>query len=356
MPATNQKPLWRRWHWYKVPLFMVSLLLFILAITLMKDGSRALGPLVQESLAVTNFADALGFGWLFSYVIMSGSPVAGAALTLFDAGAVDKIGSFAMITGSRLGGSFIVLFIGFIYVLRGRNRGTSLGMGLLSLNVAATVQILALIFGIPMLAYGILDAFHLGSGAALTGLTEKLLDPISQALNASLPEWAVFVVGLGIIMVSFNLFDRCLPQMTLKESGVGTISRLVYKPWVMFTLGGLVTLISMSVSVSLSILVPLSDRGFVRRENVVPYIMGANISTFIDTLFAAVLLDNATAFTIVLVEMVALTIASMLILLVNYPAYEQSMLRLVDWAIHDNRNLTVFMLAIFLIPIVLMLF
>ena len=51
---------------------------------------------------------------------------------------------------------------------------------------------------------------------------------------------------------------------------------------VMFTLGALITAISMSVRLSLSILVPLSHRGFIRRENVIPHNMGANITTFID--------------------------------------------------------------------------
>ncbi|MGH2541351.1 MAG: hypothetical protein ACRDIB_01055, partial [Ardenticatenaceae bacterium] len=87
-----------------------------------------------------------------------------------------------------------------------------------------------------------------------------------------------------------------------------------------------------------------------------PYIMGANISTFIDTLFAAVLLNNPVAFTIVLVEMVALTIASMLVLLVNYPLYERAMLAIVDWTVHDNRHMTLFMLVILVIPVILMLF
>ena len=42
---------------------------------------------------------------------------------------------------------------------------------------------------------------------------------------------------------------------------MGQVSRVVYRPGVMFGLGALVTLISMSVSLSLSVLVPLSDRG-----------------------------------------------------------------------------------------------
>lgn len=354
-PAAPTRPLWQRWHWYKLPLFVVSVFLFILAITLMKDGARDLGPLVRDRLAVTNFADALGFGWLFSYVIMSGSPVAGAALAFFDAGAVDKVGAYGMIVGSRLGASFIVLFIGFIYVLRGRNRSTSLSMGLLSLSVAGTLQIMALGVGLLLLNFNLLDGIQMGAGGALTSLTDLILDPISHALAARLPGWGLFLVGLGIIMVSFNLFDRCLPEMTLKESGIGTISQMVYKPWVMFLLGCAVTMISMSVSISLGLLVPLSQRGFVRRENVIPYIMGANISTFIDTLLAAVLLGNPAAFTVVLAEMLSLAIMAALILSINYRGYETTLLRFVDWATANNRNLGLFMLTIFIVPLLLML-
>ena len=134
---SGQLPLRRAW-WErvrvgKIGLFVASLYLFMLAITLMKEGARGVAPLVRNLLDVTSAANALGFGWLFAYAIMSGSPVAAAALTFFDAGVVDKLGAFAMITGSRLGASFIVLLIGFLYVLRGRDRATSLSMGLLSL-------------------------------------------------------------------------------------------------------------------------------------------------------------------------------------------------------------------------------
>lgn len=349
-------PIWRRWHWYKLPLFVLSIFLFILAITLMKDGARGLGPLVRDSLQVTNFVDAMGFGWLFSYAIMSGSPVAATALAFFDAGAVDQFGAYGMIVGSRLGASFIVLFIGFIYVLRGRNRSTSLSMGLLSLSVAGSMQLLALGVGLAMLEWRIFDSFQPSAGAGLTGLTDLVLDPISHWLQSFLPGWALFVIGLGIIMVSFNLFDRCLPEMTLKESGVSAVSQMVYRPWVMFLLGSAVTLISMSVSISLGLLVPLSQRGLVRRENVIPYIMGANISTFIDTAIAALLLGNPTAFSVVMVEMASLFVIAAIILAVSYTAYERTLLRFVNWVSSNNRNLGIFMITIFVVPLILIVF
>ena len=339
----------------KIALFVVSLFLFILAITLMKEGARDLGPLVRDRLHVESAANSLGFGWLFAYVIMSGSPVAAVALTFFDSGAINQLGAFAMITGSRLGASFIVLFIGFIYVLRGRNRATSLSMGLLSFTVAGTTHLVGLPIGAVLLRARTLDAVQLNSGALLTSATSLIFDPITAFFLELLPRWGLFAVGLVIIMVSFGLFDRCLPQMSIKESQVGAMSRLVYRPWVMFTLGAIVTLVSMSVSISLSILVPLSERGFVRRENVIPYIMGANITTFVDTLLAAVLLDNAPAFTIVLVEMLSITVVSAIILVTVYHLYERANLDFVAWVTSENRHLAFFMLTIFVIPLLLVL-
>ena len=353
--SESSLPLWRRAHWYKVALFFVSLFLFILAITMMKEGARDLAPLVRDSFSVENPANSLGFGWLFAYVIMSGSPVAAASLTFFDAGVISELGTYTMITGSRLGASLIVLFIGFIYVLRGRDRSTSLGMGLLSLVVTGSTHLLALPLGMVLLSASVLDGVQLSAGSTLNSLADRVFDPIITWLLVYLPEWSLFVIGFFVIMASFSLFDKALPQMTLRESQVGRVSRFVYRPWVMFLVGACITLLSMSVSISLSILVPLSARGFIRRENVVPYIMGANITTFIDTLLAALLLNNPTAFTIILVNMISISVVSALLLATVYRRYERISLSFVRWATSDTRNFGLFMIVIIFVPIVLML-
>jgi sodium-dependent phosphate cotransporter len=346
---------WEQVYLGKIAVFMASLLLFILAITLLKEGARGIAPLLRNRLTVNSATNCLGFGWMFAYTIMSGSPVAASALTFFDAGVIDKLGAFAMVTGSRLGASFIVLFIGFLYVLRGRNRATSLSMGLLSLVVTGVTYLPGLILGAAILHTGMLDGVQLGTGALLHSVLGLFIDPIAGFVVAIMPGWAVFLVGLGVVLLSFNLFDRCLPQMALKESQLGRMSRLVYRPWVMFTVGALITLFSMSVSLSLSLLVPLSNRGFVRRENVIPYIMGANITTFIDTLLAAVLLNNPSAFTVVLVEMFSITVVSVAILATVYRLYERKILDFVAWVTVSNRNLALFMFTIFIAPLLMML-
>ena len=349
----NIAHLWRRLG--KIALFGASLYLFILAITVMKEGSRGVAPLIRHTFTVINPANCLGFGWLFAYVVMGGSPVAAAALAFFDAGVVDKLGAFAMIAGSRFGASFIVLLIGFLYVLRGRDRVTSLSMGLLSLIVTASTYLPALVLGTVLLQTGTLDMIQLRSGTLLQSVVEKAVAPIMSLVVNALPDWAAFLVGLGLILFSFSLFDKCLPQMTLKESHMGRMSRLVYRPWAMLILGALITLFSMSISLSLSILVPMSARGFIRRENVIPYIMGANITTFVDTLLAAVLLNNPSAFTIVNVGMVTITLVSIVILFTAYSSYRRVVLGLVAWVTASSRNLALFMTALFAVPLTLMI-
>lgn len=346
---------WEHIRVTKISLFVASLYLFILAISLMKSGARSLAPLIGSLSVISAGANCLGFGWMFAYTIMSGSPVAAAALTLFDAQVIDEMGAFTMITGSRLGASFIVLCVGFIYVLRGRDRVTSLSMGTLSMTITTTTYLPGLLLGAFLLNTGLLDSIQLHSGAVLISIIDLVITPITGLATNLLPSWAVFLLGLAVILISLNLFDKCLPEMTIKESQVGWVSNLVFRPMVMFILGAFVTMISMSVSISLALLVPLSDRGFIRRENVIPYIMGANITTFFDTLLAAVLLNNPAAFTVVLVGMVSTTVVSLSILITLYHHYQRTTLNFTSWVTSSNRNLAIFMITILFAPLILIL-
>jgi len=339
----------------KVVLVAVSLFFFILAILLMKEGANGLGPLVRDTFHVTDAANALGFGWVFAYLVMSGSPVAAAALTLLDAGILNELSAFTMIVGSRLGASFFVLLIGFIYVLRGRNRATSLGMGLLALIVTGFTQMIALPIGVLLLHIGLLAHPPTNGGFCAVSFIDAVFGPILAVVLRVLPEWSLFPAGLVIILVSFSLFDRGLPHIHVGEGQMGRMSSLVFRPWVMFVLGALVTLLTLSVSVSLSILVPLNHRCYIRRENVVPYIMGAGITTFVDTLLAALLLNNPAALNVVLVQMLSVTIVSVLFISICFSSFERLSLQIADWVSATTLHLAVFVLIIVFVPLILML-
>ncbi len=345
----------QRIGWRKAAIFIASTALFILALELMKAGARGLAPFIRDTLRVTNPINGLGFGWLFAYGVMSGSPVAAASLAFFDAGVIDRVTAFAMITGSRLGASLIVLALGMIYVIRGHEKVASLTTGLLSLIVTATIYLPALPVGYLLLNSGfIANGANMTAHGELVSVVDAIYGPPVALATRLLPGWMVFLLGLGTIVATFNLFDRALPEFKLQDSAFNGVARVLYRPAVTFALGFGITLLTMSVSVSLGLLVPLSARGYVRRENLIPYIMGCNISTFIDTLVAGLLLRNPTAAGIVLAEMLSIVVVSTIVLLFFFPLYERGILRFVTWLIDTRPRLLAFFSLLLIIPIALL--
>jgi Na+/phosphate symporter len=329
---------------------------FIVALILMKEGAKPLAPLVRNHFSVDSPASALGFGWLSASLALSGSPVAATALAFLDAQVLTPIEAFAMIAGSRLGAAFIVLLVGFIYLLRGQQREVSLGAGLLSLLVTQTTYIPVLALGFFILSRGWLQDWQVQAEQVVHSPLDQVIDPMVAAVQRFMPAWILFPVGFVLIVFSLRLFDRILPDLHLKESNLGQVHHLLYRPVVTFALGAAITSLTMSVSVSLSLLVPLSARGYIRRENIIPYILGANITTFDDTLIAAALLANPSAVTVVLVQMFSVSVVSLITLLVGFRYYERFLNGLVSRIGQRRSYLLIYILLILCIPLGLLIF
>lgn len=336
----------------KMLVFTASILLFALGIVLMKDGARSLAPLIEGWLDLRRPLPSLAAGWLASMIIMSGSPIAAVALALLDSGLMTATSAFTMIMGSRFGASFIVLCVGFIYALRGRSLLNSLSMGLLSFAITISLHVIGLVPGIWLLQTDWLTRVPRPRGVAVTSVVDLLFEPVRLTLSGFVPQWSFFGIGFLFIMLSFALLDRALPTESLKAAHFDQIAQFVYRPSVMFLLGAVVTLISMSVSLSVSILVPLSDRGIIRRENVIPYIMGANITTFVDTLLASLLMETPQAFDVVLAEMVSVGVAALFILVFAFRPYEVAMETFVEWVTAHPSRVVLFLVVLFAVPAV----
>src|SRR5262245_16871742 len=80
----------------KIATFAVALFLFVLAIQLMKEGAKALAPTLSDSPLFSNAISTLGAGWLGAYIVLSGSPIAAVALSLYAGGATTQLQTFTM--------------------------------------------------------------------------------------------------------------------------------------------------------------------------------------------------------------------------------------------------------------------
>src|SRR4249920_4053905 len=168
----------------KLATFAVALFLFVLAIQLMKEGAKALAPTLEGSPLFSNAVSTLGFGWLGAYIVLSGSPVAAVALSLYVGGATTELQTFTMLSGSRLGASFVVLLVGFLYAVRnrGRNRGESIGMGVLALSLTAVVYVPGMLIGYWILKAGILDPIQVSASKDVLSLIDYVWGPALELL------------------------------------------------------------------------------------------------------------------------------------------------------------------------------
>jgi solute carrier family 34 (sodium-dependent phosphate cotransporter) len=334
----------------KVLSFLAALFLFILAIQLMKDGAGSIAPRLQGTFPVDNMVSTLGLGWLGAYLVLSGSPVAAASLTLFAAGATNELQTFTMLTGSRLGASFIVLLVGFLYAIRSRNRRESIGMGVLALSMTALVYVPGMLLGYGLLKAGVLSGIRWHASAEITTAIDAVWGPFVGLAGDVLPGPFLFPLGLAVILASFKLLDQVLPSLD-GERHAEARAHWFKRPWPMFGLGCLAALLTLSVSVALTVLVPLASRGYIERREAIPYIAGANITTLADTLVAAMILGNPLGVQVVLAEAIGVAAVTLVILAFLYRPLSRGILALDEWIVATTPRLVLFVAGLFLLPV-----
>jgi sodium-dependent phosphate cotransporter len=341
----------------KLLLFIPAMFLFILAIQFMKEGAGAIGPSIEGKFPFANGVSTLGTGWLGAYFVLSGSPVAATAISLFGGGVISKLQTFTMLSGSRLGASFIVLLTGFLYAMKnkGRNRGESIGMGIQALTMTAIVYLPGMLIGYSLLRSGLLDGVQWHASGKLEAVLGRIWGPIVDWVSARMPGGLLFLVGLGTILLSFKLIDKVLPQVSSETTVSSKRAAWLKRPWTMFALGCLVATLTLSVSVALTVLVPLASKGIIKRDEALPYIMGANITTLADTLVVAMLQQTPVAAQIVLAEAIGVTLVSLLILSTCYQPVKRRVIGLNDWLVVSNRRLAMFVGILFVLPVTFVL-
>ncbi|CAN5345041.1 hypothetical protein BH20ACT24_BH20ACT24_11370 [soil metagenome] len=333
--------------------FLPAIFLFILAIQLMKSGAKALAPELEGTFPVDNAMSTLGLGWIGAYLVLSGSPVAAVALSLFAAGALTNLQAFTMLSGSRLGASFIVLLVGFLYAMKSKNRQESTGMGVLALSLTAVVYVPGMFLGYGILKSGLLGGVHWTASEEVDGVIDRVWGPLVNVFVDNLPAAVLFLVGLGVILLSFKLLDGVLPQID-SDRAAGGKHHWLKRPWPMFFLGCLAALLTLSVSVALTMLVPLAAKGYIDRREAMPYIMGANITTLADTLVAAMILSRPEGVQVVLAEAIAVAFITIVYLLFLYKPLQNSIMKLDNWVVGTNRRVILFVACLFVMPGILL--
>jgi Na+/phosphate symporter len=207
--------------------------------------------------------------------------------------------------------------------------------------------------GYGLLKSGWFDGINWQASAEVNTVIDAAWGPIVRFASDLLPAPLLFPLGLAIILISFKLLDTVLPTIDA-ERHAGKWGRRLTKPWPMFALGSLAALLTLSVSVALTILVPLASKGYIRRKEAIPYIMGANITTLADTLVAAMLLGNPVGVQVVLTEAIAVATITLFLLAFLYKPLQRAIMGLDEWIVAKTPRLIAFVGILFVTPVALM--
>lgn len=340
-----------RWTWWTAR-FAAALFLFVGALQVMKMGAAGLDILHNGGLLVKNAGSTLGLGWLGALLVLSGSPVAASALALVASDSISETQGFTMLVGSRLGAAFVVLLVAVVYALRGGDgkRGAPLSTAVMALSTTSFIYIPGALLGFALLSWQPIQAIDLTPPGEFGGVIDAVYGGLLSRIE-DLPAVLLFVGGVVLLLLAFKLIDTVVPDVSEEDLEDSSRRRWLHKKWAMFGLGCAVALVTMSVSVALTILVPLVAKRYLDRWEILPYIIGANITTLGDTLLAALLLDSPGAVRIVLTAILGTTVVSVILLAFFYDRMRLIIWRLQRRIMHSPKRLGLFTAALFLVPL-----
>jgi len=335
----------------------VSVVVFLFGVQLLGTATEAAAAPLELLFGryVAGNARALGVSWLATYALTNGSVVAAVSVSLFETGIVTASQLFLMVAGSRLGAAAVVVLIGVLDFLQKRrySLGEATSLGLLTFLLTHSVYVPATVVGYLLLPWLRNRFGGVGEGLDLSFEAFSMLEAVTITIVDTVGVGPGFVLALLVLVAGLNLFDRVLRRVDTTWLRQRFFRRLRNR-WVSLGLGVLVTGVTTSVAFSLGVIVPLYNRGYVERREVVPYVLGANIGTFFDTVAVAVVLESAEAVTLVVALVgigAVVTLGAVLWFATYLRAVEAVQTRLVE----DRRYLFAFLGSLVVVPLVLVL-
>jgi len=330
--------------------------LFIGALQVIKAGAAGVEALTSGGFLVRNAGSTLGLGWLGAMLTLSGSPAVATALTLRAEGHISEIEGFTMATGGRLGAAFVVLLVAVLFAARREEgkRMAPISTAVMTLLITIAMYLPGATIGLFVLGSERFDSFSLASPPAFGNMIETIYGPLIDAID-TWPSAVLFLGGLVLLVVSFKLIDALVPELD-ETKFEGSRLEWLRRKWPMFFLGIFVTIATMSVSVALTVLVPLVGKGYVKREDLVPYIIGADIGTLVDKLLIAFLvgansLHPASPVRIIFAEIIGVGLIGFLIMAFAYGPFRRMIWRSQRQMVKDRGRLAIFVGCLFATPI-----
>lgn len=348
------EPVNRRQPLRRVGIGLGALILFLIGLQFVKGGVAGLAPQLDIWLPrlIRDAPSALGAGWLAAYLLFNGSIVAAIGLTLYEAALVPASHLLLLIFGSRLGAAGIVLVVGLADLVHNRSLTVRRASeaGVLTFLVTHTTGIPAILFAGALIGWGALKWD--GAAEQAPAWTFPIPRPIEQAAEALVSltgPLSALAAGVLLLLAGLRLFNHVFVEADFDR--LRTRYRRVLKSrWIAAGSGLALTTLTTSIAFSLGIIVPIYNRGFLRRREIIPYILGANVGTFVDTLAVSLFIERTGGLEVVLLATGSTALVTLPALLLFGP-YRSAIERLTDAVMRRPRSFAFFLMALVAVPL-----
>lgn len=342
---------------YKRAFYAVSsIFIFVFGLQLLGESTQAVASSIEGLVKtlVTGDVSALGAGWFLAYMVLNGATSAAIGIAFLESGLITVSNTFMMVGGSRLGASFIVVFIGLLEYMQGKNPDLrdSCSVGILQFLTTYAAYIPAIILGFFLVKNFDTSILAVQAPSSLQYGLDMIFGPFTQILSSQFSPPILFILSIFILVGSLRLFDRGFKGISEEKFRSKYLRFKFTNEWVAFAMGAGITLLTTSVALSVGIIVPLYNRGYFRRKEIIPYLMGANITTMISSMMAAAVMNSTQGMmaSLVLTGTVLLTTIG---ILAFYDRFYKGLKYTFDAIMIQDRYLMAFTAILFLIPLVL---
>ncbi len=293
--------------------------------------------------------------YFMTEITMSGSPIAWAFIWLWEALKIPVNNLMSIILGTRWWVNSVLLITGLLMLLKWKSLRRALGITVIQFFVTLSVTLLSATFVFALLKLNLFDniSYALINTVTNTAGIHGVVDFFSNFVKFHIPG-IINILIMGIIFLVWWLFAFDKNFSFVWDEKVAKKIRKIENRKTAFLSWFILTALTMSLSISVTLLLPLYIRKVITRRHLIPYILWANISTLFDTLFLGIMTKSAMWVNVILVFLLA-TMISVGIYMLIFKHYKKTISLFTDKILDNKYYFIIFLIVIMFTPILFLL-
>ncbi len=339
----------------KVCLIIFSLLILLVWLDLLKYSLvNAFNPVFFVKF-LWSPVKSFFLSYFMTEITMSGSPIAWAFIGLGEALRIPVNNLMSIILWTRWWVNSVLLITGLLMLLKWKSLRRALWITVIQFFVTLSVTLLSATFVFSLLKLNVFNTMGelLTNSVTSTVWLHWIVNFFSNWIKFHIPGM-INILIVGIVFLIWWLFAFDKNFSFVRDEKVAKKIRKIENRKTAFLSWFILTALTMSLSISVTLLLPLYVRKVITRRHLIPYILWANISTLFDTLFLWIM-TNSAMWVRVILSFMAATIISVSFYLLIFKYYKKSISYFTDKILDNNYYFIIFLIIIMFTPLLFLL-